>query len=147
MERFITNSGGGFSTSQLLSLALHLGFRAIRLSAIPCRSNRREAAYTTLVWRISLTQSESHPGVKGRYETVSKVCRSSHRYIVCCDDIASVRGSTNHFPRCICLRTEQTYFSRRRTGWIQRRFHWGLNSVARFALLDIKRRVAVYSHA
>src|SRR5205823_3913273 len=106
-----------------------------------------KAAYTTLVWRISLTQSVSHPGVKGRYETVSKVCRSSHRYIVCCDNIASVRGSTNHFPRCICLRTEQTYFSRRRTGWIQRRFHWGLNSVARFALLDIKRRVAVYSHA
>src|SRR5436305_8638919 len=100
MERFITNSGGGFSTSQLLSLALHLGFRAIRLSATQCRSNRGEAAYTTLVSSISLTQSESHPGVKGRYETVSKVCRSPHRHIVSCSNISLLRVVANNSNSC-----------------------------------------------
>ena len=48
--------------------------------------------------------------MKGRYEAVSKVCRSSHRHIVRWDNIASVRGSTNHFPRCICLGTENNEF-------------------------------------
>ena len=39
-----------------------------------------------------------HPGVKGRYEAVSKVCRSSHRHVVRRRNIPSVRVRKVHTP-------------------------------------------------
>src|SRR6266536_4241907 len=140
--RFIANSGGGFNQPTTLYYTASV-FRAIRLSAIqlhPCK--RREGCGIYAGRRISLTQSESHPGVKRQYEAVSKVCSSSHRRIVRHGNVPSVRVSANRNAQCICLRNQQTS-QLCRTRWLERRFHGRPHPAARFAILDINHRIGV----